>query len=1600
VFGHACLRARGQVRDCIRCLCSWTPASVDVNDNSNSLRAAQGSATQDLLVNIDSEAWRGKWDKSEGSLIVRIGAGFFISAGEAITFSFQLINGATAQSAKQIYAAASGFYCVSNLCDSNGHRELSISAQAFDVRSSVQEIREPTFEVARIGQSSASPGGIATVSVSLQANVEVTGKTSGTNAVLTLTGLCGTTQNTDVQIRDRFGSTLGMYSSPSTYNVAAKGLWNSNTKELKISIGSVGLSAGALYVFSWSWTMQNSAHDACDVKVAASGDNTFASAPLVGSVGRVDAAAFTTYKIGQTSTRPGGLNFVCITLITNVRFNSITTGISELSKFTIAGLQGSKHKTQSGELLYECPSSDINSQTYNLQRGWGMPTSVNMPAQLSPALRAPFVSEKAGIAATFDFDAGTGEAVFLMDATGFAANTEYVFAFPATNSDEASDCKKITMKASGDIIQEITMTQSSHERALVDGNTAGDACVFKVYGYGFLTKILASSEVLADAAATITVTLRSNVDLVSSASIASKITLSGLKGSKTSDTTSMTTLLAGGDGNVATAFSPSFSAVTWTQSSGVLVLQLASGICAYPSGKDAKSAPVTCIKAGIEYVFAITLTNGADVQEAPVVFIASTFASGAVVKDIAAVQMAFPLLTGCTVDRALRIIAKDQLLCSYKIGQTTSAPGARNSLCVTLASRTTLSTTSTGAASRFVSFTISGLSGFGTDTQSLPFLDSSSAEILVAPADRSGYANSVNNVFCKTSASTSTGCAAGESNVLSYTESAGEAVFFLSNGNGVKMAKGSSYSFCFQVTNPSKAADCKQNVSITVKDSSSANPVSFAMSKAAGAACPGQTSAPTITGSIRSSSNVTGMPVGVFFDMTTNYELKAASILTITGLGGYTAANVNTVSVMATKNGLRFFESSGNVASLKNGTLQITVPRMDVKDPYMNMGALTSGQITEKDDVYEFYMELVNPASDHAAGAVGATSAGFSANAPVASGYSTARRRAWRASHGGGAELEFKFTPRESIVGGESLILDLPHYSIALEGPVFGITSSHAAFATYATQNDWDQNGIASSKARAMFTNGYVAVGLDTSSRSQTNGVDGLLSLAPADASGILSNKPDWFSEGTLWEGTIVGTAAAAVTYPADANGHYAISTTSSKFNSPTTSNPSTSEIEENALVGMRLTCSGTTTNTLSTSVFGTSTYTTESAYILENTAGGAYILVESPFSAATFGAWSAGTSVSAQCRIEYKNAVGKYTGMTVIFDNGKEFAIKQGAGAVYQLSDGSGVAPSTLDIQARAYTISSQLIITAASGESVAAGETVTIKIPASAGVQAPADRMAHVVALQAESGSCRRKIVPNQNSVVDKPDLDTANTMTVTGSCSHAGEDMSIAAKSTIRRVFASPLGATTFEVSPINGSGNVTASRSTAKLGNVLPYRYDAPNVGPHLVGRSLDVYGALSLQTSVGITTDEGTISNQVKTTNCPMTSDFSTGCSSTADSSVKSGVFDAVRAQWESERLYAGRLLMHSHCFLLLVLLKNKSCADQHLLCELVIICLSLCVYACVCMLNNTRSVWGQVADGGHRPLRHSSTHGYQCAADHDCRCRCYPHCRWRLSERR
>merc|ERR1719163_2536765 len=350
------------------------------------------------------------------------------------------------------------------------------------------------------------PEETATVTVSLKTNTAI--KTS--DSEITLTGLCGTVVNADsIALLDMFGSTLNTYSSPSTKNMAATADWDLAKKELKFKLGSVGLDAETLYVFKFQMKLMDKANDACPVTIAATG---FAAASMTGSAGKVDAPAFVTAKIGQTSTRPDSLNFICVTLETNKAFNSASDGKQEQSRFTLTGLTGSQHKDEQGVPVYECPSNSLaagsNEFGLSTKDGWAMPISTKAVAQLS-GTNAPFRPDTASrTAGTFDFTAATGTAVFVMDNTGFAADTEYVFAILMENSKAASDCKTVTMTASGDITQTAVLSAPTYARALIDGEADGDACPLKVYDPGFMTAILSSSSKLSDASATMTVTLR------------------------------------------------------------------------------------------------------------------------------------------------------------------------------------------------------------------------------------------------------------------------------------------------------------------------------------------------------------------------------------------------------------------------------------------------------------------------------------------------------------------------------------------------------------------------------------------------------------------------------------------------------------------------------------------------------------------------------------------------------------------------------------------------------------------------------------------------------------------------------------------------------------------------------------------------------------------------------------------------------------------------------------------------------------------------------------------------------------------------------------
>ena len=98
---------------------------------------------------------------------------------------------------------------------------------------------------------------------------------------------------------------------------------------------------------------------------------------MAGSIGKVDKPAFTTFKIGQVSTRPDAINYVCVTLETNYLFNSQTTGKQEQSKFTLTGLTGSQHVDEQGVSVYPCPGNELNRGTnefaLNTKNGWAMP---------------------------------------------------------------------------------------------------------------------------------------------------------------------------------------------------------------------------------------------------------------------------------------------------------------------------------------------------------------------------------------------------------------------------------------------------------------------------------------------------------------------------------------------------------------------------------------------------------------------------------------------------------------------------------------------------------------------------------------------------------------------------------------------------------------------------------------------------------------------------------------------------------------------------------------------------------------------------------------------------------------------------------------------------------------------------------------------------------------------------------------------------------------------------------------------------------------------------------------------------------------------------
>ena len=136
--------------------------------------------------------------------------------------------------------------------------------------------------------------------------------------------------------------------------------WSSDTLTLTVK---TPMKAGVLYGFAIAFKNSKTASSGCSPTIAGNGISPMT---MSGTVGVVDLQGWKTAKIGQVSTRPLSLNYICITLSPNKDFISSNPigGKTVVSKFTISGLTGSGSAT-GVHYVTSCPASAPVAVTTN-----------------------------------------------------------------------------------------------------------------------------------------------------------------------------------------------------------------------------------------------------------------------------------------------------------------------------------------------------------------------------------------------------------------------------------------------------------------------------------------------------------------------------------------------------------------------------------------------------------------------------------------------------------------------------------------------------------------------------------------------------------------------------------------------------------------------------------------------------------------------------------------------------------------------------------------------------------------------------------------------------------------------------------------------------------------------------------------------------------------------------------------------------------------------------------------------------------------------------------------------------------------------------------
>ncbi|EKX52871.1 hypothetical protein GUITHDRAFT_101325 [Guillardia theta CCMP2712] len=811
---------------------------------------------------------------ADGALTLQLIPGHYIQAGEFVTFSFSLNTGGNQQTTRDLKVSLSGQRCLGNdFCTSSSSMTVTIPPKKFDSSSKILEVVGNRLR-ASMFQSSSDPGSMTNMFVTLRPNFNVE-----VGSVISFQGVCGTQTNTPyvtlMSNRLNGGTSLTDKCTGNPKEVDLADYWPSARldwsigRPLKLTLdNSLGLDARGIYVLSWSWQNLFSANSACSLTLTVQKGgvvNAEVVENIGNTVGNVASPGFIKYKIGQATTRPDTTNYICVTLRSNFRISTqpIAQGQNSVAQITISGLHGSQ--TAMAPIISACPTFDWN--LFQLRPVSDPPTAHFVDKIVGGTLHRTTSWSAGSAVLTVNEDDEAGNVYF-----SIPQQQDVVFALVLKNPKGPNSCQSVSLSLSARgpgnhlVTQTVTMVQNALERALEDGEMDGDVCVLKTYDYNFPTRVIAQSSPVVQQSNIITITLRSNMNMLSSF-YSSQITIVGLQGTDTPGTSLLAT-------SVSDQYFPNIEKTTWDRSQGTLVVYLAKGICQLP----VKGQPSNCIYAGWTYIWRYTFKNGAAEQTSPAVSISSQFAPD---KRTNPQLMTPPMSSDFHALHMTR-----NLLNKYNIGQLNPAPGAVNPVCITLTSSKTITAPTT--------FTLTGLSMFSSSSN-------------IALYDEYATAPLTGGLFQTVGANP-------QSNYATYDQS----TIRFQLGPSQSLQESVKYKFCFRLTNSVTSHPSCPQVSLIV-DSQSA-PEAFKGSqtylcnndvsrKVRGypsepSGCAGYVSdRKFISSNMRSGSNVTASTVWVTMELQPNYPLMPGQTITVGSLLSMTNAGSSEVPCTIVRNG-------------------------------------------------------------------------------------------------------------------------------------------------------------------------------------------------------------------------------------------------------------------------------------------------------------------------------------------------------------------------------------------------------------------------------------------------------------------------------------------------------------------------------------------------------------------------------------------------------------------------------------------------------------------------------------------------------------------------